>query len=128
MRDNREDAETQHREKIANERRERAQHVSHDLEMQSAFTAGGAEKSYVSSPGARHSGSRRSPGKSRAPKAILAPVLIDKKANMSALQKKACVVLEEQIIKQKSPARLSSWAFSPSRWSHVSDTTSRARR
>ena len=34
-----------------------------------------------------------------APKAVLAPTLVDKKANMTATQKKACIVLEEMIKK-----------------------------
>ena len=100
VRAKREEAELKQREELAAEARKKADDAAHTLEIQTSFQSGGIERSYLSSTRNKDSPSRRSPGKSRAaPKAVLAPTLVDKKANMTAVQKKACIVLEEIIKK-----------------------------
>jgi hypothetical protein len=100
VRSTRENAEQAQRERIAAETREAASSHQHALEMQTSFAAGGMEKSYITSHRSKDGPARRSAGKSRAaPKAILAPTLVDKKANMTSVQKRACMVLEEMIKK-----------------------------
>ena len=99
VRDTRESAEKVQRERIAEETRKAANEHQHVMDMQTSFTAGGMEKSYITAT--RKDGpARRSPGKSKtAAKAILTPTLVDKKAIMTAIQKRACIVLEEMIKK-----------------------------
>ena len=99
VRDTRESAEKVQRERIAEETRKAANENQHIMDMQTSFTAGGMEKSYITAT--RKDGpARRSPGKSKtAAKAILTPTLVDKKAIMTAMQKRACIVLEEMIKK-----------------------------
>ena len=110
VRSRRESAEEAQRSSVAQEQARLAEEVRQKNKMQASFTAGGQERSYIVVRSGRGgaAGVRRGPADvdPAAPKTALTPTLVDKKANMSETQKKACVVLEDLIV---------SWATSYAR-------------
>lgn len=98
----REEAEGTQRGRVAAELARRAEIEKTNIDRQTSFTAGGVQRSYISSTRRTTTGGsgRRVPGTSDSnPKQILAPTLVDKKAIMTSVQRKACVRLEEVIKK-----------------------------
>jgi hypothetical protein len=106
IRGKRESAELSQRHKASANVVEQAEEAKKVYDQQTSYTAGGIERSYLtSSRKEKQTPARRAAGQSSAaPKAVLAPTLVDKKACMTMLQKKACIMLEEQVSSEHTTA------------------------